>query len=291
MRKIIALVLVLLLAGATGCRVRRVSTSPSTTPKRTLSVYVPCGMVLPFNHAIKQFEKEQPGLKVKAEYDNAGILVSRIVERGERPDLFVSPGDREVGVLQEAGLIEEGTMRALGSFQVVLIVPRDNPAGVHSWQDLRKPTVKNIGVANPDSNSIGHYVRQGLRKMALWDAIRPKMILTDDAVDAYAMVSQSKVQAAFSYLTCPLQSNPEKLSKEKVRIADTLPEHLYDEARVIIAVLKTSQNKQLADQFTDYLLRPDVQNLLAEHGLPNERERAVGSTGERVPPDRAGAAP
>lgn len=274
-RAFAAFTMALVLAATGGCQVHRVDSGSSPgQQKQQLSVFVPCGMLLPFHETIGRYEKDHPDVKVNATYDNAATLVRMITEKGARPDLFVSPGCCEVAVIERAGLIEPGSRHTLGSYEVVLLVPRGNPAGVHSWADLRKPAVKNISVGDPDRNSIGYYSRQGLTKMGLWEAIKPKMILTVNAVDAYTNVSQAKVQAAFSYLTCPLTSNPEKLSKEKVEIVDTLPRDTYDKATVVIATLNTSKNKALAAEFVDYLLRPEVQALLQEQGLPNERQAA-----------------
>jgi len=268
---VIAVVLVVVLvASLAGCRVQRGGQSRSQA-QQELSIYIPCGMLLPFVEAIKGFEQRHPGVRIKATYDNAAILVDKIVEQGDRPDLFVSPGSRELAVLEEKGLVEPGSKRALGSYEVVLIVPRGNPAGVKGWEDLTKPEVKSISVGDPDRNSVGYYSRQGLQKLGLWDKILPKMIFTHDAVEAYTAVSQRKVDAAFSYLTCPLSSNPEKLSKEKVEVIVKLPRDTYEEAKVFIAQFKTSKQKGLAAQFADYLLEPAVQQMLAEKGLPNER--------------------
>mgnify|MGYP001028470293 CR=1 FL=1 len=274
-RAVAALSVALLVGSAFGCRVRRVVSGPAGgKDQQQLSIFVPCGMLIPFHEAISRYRKGHPGVKVKATYDNAAKLVRAIVEKGARPDLLVSPGCCEVGVIERAGLVQPGSQHTLGSYEVVLVVPRGNPAGVYSWADLRKGTVKNISVGDPEHNSIGHYARQGLSRMGLWKAIEPKMIFTEDAVEAYQNVSQGKVQAAFSYLTCPLTSNPEKLSKEKVEIIAKLPADTYDKATVVIATLNTSKNKALASQFVEYLFQPEVQALLEEKGLPNERRAA-----------------
>ncbi len=240
-----------------------------------MSIYVPCGMLIPFNDALKQFESQNPGVKVAATYENSTTLVRMITDKGHRPDLFVSPGCCEAQVLETRGLVKKENTRTLGSYEVVLIVPKGNPAGVQSWEDLRKPAVKTISVANPDFNSIGHYARQGLTKMGIWDSIKGKMLFTEHAVDAYANVSLRKADAAFSYLTCPITSNPEKLSAEKVDIVAKLPPETYDVPTVVIAMLDTSKNKPLARKVMDYLLEPQVQALLEKEGLPNERKAAT----------------
>jgi len=281
---LLALAAVLLMVAVLGCRVVKGPAAGTAGPqaghKQQVSIYIPCGMLLPFNDALKQFEAENPGVKVAATYENSGTLVRMITDKGDRPDLFVSPGCCEAQVLETRGLVKKEDTRTLGSYEVVLIVPKGNPAGVQSWEDLRKPSVKTISVANPDWNSIGHYARQGLTKMGIWDSIKGKMFFTEHAVDAYANVSQRKADAAFSYLTCPLTSNPEKLSSEKVDVVAKLPPDTYDVPTVVIAMLATSKNKPLAREVMEYLLQPDVQALLEKEGLPNERKVATPSLPE-----------
>ena len=284
MRRLLLLALVAVSAAALGCRVERAAQPAPRAAGEVVSIYVPCGMILPFDAASKKFEEENPGVDVKATYDNAGILVRKIVEKGERPDLFVSPGARELGVLEEKGLVKAGSKQALGSYEVVLLVYKGDKSGVRTWEDLRKDAMKTIATANPDANSIGWYARQGLQKMGIWKDIEPKLILTEHASEAYAMVSQGKVQAAFSYRTCPAESNPEKLDVQKVDIVAELPRGLYDPAQVLIGQLKEGKSPQLAAKLSAFLMRPDIQAVLAENGLPNERQSSstgAGSEGKK----------
>lgn len=263
----LAAVAVAFLIGA-GCD--RQGAKPTDT--KELTAFVPCGMVIPFTEARKAFEAQNPGVQVNTEFDNAHILVKRIADKGEHPDIVVSPGAVEMDALVKAGLVDRKDVTHFGRYELMLFAPRENPGEVEDFQDLLKPEVKVIAVADPAHNSVGRYTKQALEKLGLWEKLQPKIELTDHPITAYKWVAQVKAQASFAYRSCPLESAPEKLSYSKVRILKSVPRDLYDPAYATMAILKDSRRRALAGRFVAFLDSEEGRKLLVEYGVPNPVE-------------------
>lgn len=272
-RVLLGMISVALLVAGCGKPSAPVTSAPSAparapVPAAELTVYVPCGMELPFTAAQKAFEAAQPGSKVGLVLDNANILVKRVLERDEKPDLIVTPGTIEMQALVKAGRVREVDVRHFGKYELVLFGPRANPAGIAAIRDLTKPEVKTIALADPEANSVGRYTRQALQAMGLWDQVQGKLLLTDHPITAYQHVAREKAEASFAYRSCPLKTAPDKLEYSKVRIIESVPQNLYDPAYACIAPLTATPRRQLADVFTAFLLSEAGQKIMREYDIP-----------------------
>lgn len=238
----------------------------AASPK--LTVFVPCGMELPFTSAQAAFQEANPGTTVHIVLDNANILVKRILDKGEYADLIVSPGTVEMEKLETAGRISSEDIQHFARYELVLFTPRSNPGNVSAISDLTKADVKVIAVAEPEANSVGRYIREALQKQGLWETLKPKMLFTEHPIVAYKHVAREKAQASFAYRSCPLKTAPEKLEYSKVRIIESVPVDSYGPAYACIAPLRSSAQRELALQFISFMRSPVGQDLLRQHDVP-----------------------
>lgn len=268
----ILLVLLFPLLVLTGCRTtgpapQSAPNTPTAPPQATgeLKIFVPCGMIVPMRAAADAFMKTHPELKVVGVYDNAGIIVKRIAEKGEQGDLMVSPGSTEIGQLEAKGFIRPDSKQALGNFELVCIVPATSKLGISKPADLKK--VKTMGAPDPEVNSVGTSGKEALTKLGLWDTLKPKMVFSEHAIEAYTLVASGKADAAICYRNCPLETNPKKLAKSKVRIAFSFPQDSYQKQQCLIGELKDARNPTAARAFVDFISSPDGLKILADNGM------------------------
>ena len=268
------LVLLLPLILLAGCKQAAQTVAPPASPVpptaqanagAELKVFVPCGMIVPMRAIGDAFMKKNPGLKVVGIYDNAGVIVKRISQKGEKGDLMVSPGFTEIGQLEKAGFVKDGSKKAIGDFELVCIVPATSTLGISKPEDLKK--AKTMGAPNPDINSVGTSGKEALTKLGLWDALKPKMVFTDHAIEAYTLVAGGKADAALCYRNCPLETNPEKLAKSKVRIAFAFPKDSYTKQQCLIGELKDSANAAGVKAYMDFITSTEGLKILADNGM------------------------
>lgn len=269
-------------AEALGAQVGDVAPEAFETAATNLSgellVHVPCGMIIPVKKAITVFKQANPGIQVTEDYDNASVLVSKIVDRGVRPDVFISPGSSEVGRLEEEGLVDPDAKVCLGSFELVIITNRDSDLEISSPADLR--LCRTISIPEPGVNSVGTSGQEALTNLGLWDELEPKMVMTDQAIKSHNYVVQGKADAGISYLACPLETNPDKMDKSQVRVACEFPPDSYERQKVWAAPLKTSRNPEAAQALIRFLASPQGLKILADNGLPGTEELVDGSSQE-----------
>ncbi|MER3500260.1 MAG: hypothetical protein IMHGJWDQ_001415 [Candidatus Fervidibacter sp.] len=240
----------------------------ATQSAREVHLFVPCGMIVPFNRLKAEFER-QTQMKLRITYDNGVALVRRIREKGERPDILVAPGELEIRQLVQEGFIDPKSVVTFGTFELILVVPARNRAGIHSLDDLLKPSVRRIVIADPKLNSVGYYAQQALMNLGLWGKLKGKIITHWHAQEAVNYVCMGRVDAGIYYATCPFESAPEKVFSPTYKIVAKLPKDSYPPIKVQAGMLKASKNKTAAARFLRFLLEPTTQKLLAQLGIPN----------------------
>jgi molybdate transport system substrate-binding protein len=260
------LVCVVSLAGCSRRPAEVAEPAPPEPPKTTqLTLMLPCGMVVPVRAVSDAFEAEHPDVDIVTVLDNAVVLARKIIDKGATADLFISPGERQLGLLEEKDLIDPGSKRYFADLTLVVAVPAKNPAGISSPQDLRK--AETISCPNPELNASGFYARQALTKLGLWDELQPKMIFTEHAIKSHQMVAQGKSEAGFMYRRCPLETGDGKVPQAAVKLAFEFPPDSYGPARAVIAVLRDSQHADLAMEFADFMVSEAGLRLIGENGL------------------------
>jgi len=231
-------------------------------------VYIPCGMREPFDNAIKMFNKNRPGMPVEALFDNAVVLVTKIIKNGDRPDLLVAPGEVEMNTVCKAGIIDSAKVTDIGTYTLAIIVPKSNPAKVKTLDDLTKPAVRSIAIGEPIGNSVGYYAKKSLEYYKLWDKVKDKAISPEHALDVVTFACMKKVDVALAYKTCPLESAPEKADKAAVRVIADIPIESHPPILCKIGVLKESIDSKRAEEFAQYLTSEEVQAVFEKTGLP-----------------------
>ena len=275
----LGILVALILALSTGCGQKPAETAetPAMSPPPTgqtagtgdisgeLTVFVPCGMIIPVRGVIDRFEEMNPQLTVKGVYDNAGILVERMANKGEEADVFISPGNVELGLVEKAGLVDASSAKTIGSFELVIIQNKNGKVQVASPEDLRKCT--RIASPDPAHNSVGASGKEALSKLGLWEELQPKFVLTKQAIQSHTMVASGKVDAGIAYRNCPLETNPEKLSTSKVKVACEFPEDTYQLQPCLVAVMKGVKNPTAAEAFIAFMTSEEGLKIMDEKGM------------------------
>jgi molybdate transport system substrate-binding protein len=231
-----------------------------------VKLYAPCGLIVPLRETTAVYKKLRPEVEIEQEYDNAITMARRIMDKGERPDLFISPGATEMDILEEQGLIDTANKRVIGKFQLVVYAPKASTVALEKPEDLLQ--VDTISCPDPEVNSVGAVAKEALTTLGLWDKVEPKVQQTEFPIESHKWVASGKTEAGLGYKHCPLDTAPEKLSKSKVRVALEFPADSYSGAECYIAPLVEAPHPEAAVAFIDYLTSADGQKTLADNQMP-----------------------
>jgi molybdate transport system substrate-binding protein len=165
----------------------------------TLELFVPCAFVPPMAEITEAFEKQNPQVKTVQRAGNVEVLVPR-VEKGATPDLLLCIGDIEMDRLGKAELIED--RQDFCFIGLALVVPEANPAGIRTLADLARPNVKTVAIG-AEGTSPGHYSRELLTEVKLWDKVAPKTVRPKFPSQLLKLVGAlHKADAAIAYAAC-----------------------------------------------------------------------------------------
>ncbi len=274
-----AAVIICLLAAVAvgGLLVARSRTQSSATkpaaPSNQVVVLAPCGFSTPVTVAANLFRKAHPEITLEVVMDNANVLVNKVRDGKLTGDAFMSPGETEMKLLVESGHIDPATVTDWGSLDMVVIASL-KARDVKTIQDLALPSVRYVALANPASNSVGAYGKAALQNLGLYDRVKAKLVTPDAPLEAVQLVEKGDADAGLAYLTCPLETNPEKASKSALRILETIPRDKYPPVRLQVGMFKSAANPAAVRAFFGYLTSKEAQGALAANGvLPVERIR------------------
>ena len=137
---------------------------------------------------------DRPG----AAYNFAGSdeLATQIRE-GAPADVYAAASSKYPQELFDEGLVEEPVTFA--SNRLVLIVPKDNPAGIETVEDVTRPGTKLVIAA--EGVPVGDYTREVLEELDLTDALDNVVSNEDDVKGVVGKVSLGEADAGFVYAT------------------------------------------------------------------------------------------
>jgi molybdate transport system substrate-binding protein len=179
------------------------------------------------------------------------------IRQGAPADVFASASPTYTQALLREGLVERPVRFASNS--LVLIVPRENPAGVRSVFDLRRRGIR-IVVGSPQA-PIGSYTRAALGRLRLTRAVLANVVSQEpDVKGIVTKVALGEADAGFVYGT-----DARAAGRRVVKIA--LPARAQPVVRYEVAVVARSRHEAAARAWIRMLLGPRAQRVLREAGF------------------------
>jgi molybdate transport system substrate-binding protein len=190
----------------------------------------------------------------------ASSMLARQIEEGAPADLFFPADEAKMDALEKKGLLLPGTRRSLLSNVLVIVVPADASSAPKSAADLAKPEFKKLALAEPQTVPVGIYGREYLQKLGLWDAVKEKVVPTENVRGTLAAVESGNVDTGIVYKT-------DSLVSKKVKVAVEIPAAEGPKISYPVAVLKSSKQPERAKNFAKYLASPTARLIFEKFGF------------------------
>lgn len=244
------------------------SAAPTPAPAAHLTVFAASSLTGAFNDLGALFEQKHPGAKVTFNFAGSQDLRTQL-EQGARADVFASADTKNMDPLKSENLLDSNP-RVFAHNRLVVIVPKSNPSGIKTLQDLSRPGLK-IVIADV-SVPVGNYSLQALDKMSedssfgasFKETVLKSVVSKETNVKAVvSKVSLGEADAGIAYST-DAQAAGDKLTTIEI------PDAFNIIATYPIAVLKIGSMPNAAQEFVDFVLSPDGQAVLAKYGFVAE---------------------
>jgi molybdate transport system substrate-binding protein len=204
------------------------------------------------------YQKKNSSVNLTFNFGASGALLQQIVQ-GAPVDVFISAGKSQMDSLNQKGELLPGTLTNLANNRLVLITPKGSKS-VARFASLKQPEVKRISIGEPRSVPAGQYAEQVLRKLNLWDALKPKLVYGNNVRQVLAAVESGNADAGFVYIT-------DARISENVNVVATADESSHSPIVYPMAVLKNSKNANVAKSFVQYLASRESKNTLRKYGF------------------------
>jgi len=232
----------------------------SAEPPKEITVSAAISLKNAFEEIGKHYESKNKGLKVVFNFGASGDLM-RQIEGGAPVDVFASAAQKDMDALEQKGLIAPVSRANFAANSVVLIVPSNVKIHIKSFEELKMESIKKIAVGNPKTVPAGRYAEEVLANYKILDAVKDKLILTENVRQALDYVARAEVDAGIVYSTDAMTRTKE------VRIVAAAPERSHKAVVYPIAIVKGTKNEEAAKAFISLVTSAEGKMVLSTYGF------------------------
>jgi molybdate transport system substrate-binding protein len=231
--------------------------------RRSLPVYAAASLTDALTEVGKAFEALHPGVTVSFNFGGSQNLRTQI-EQGAPADVFASANLKEMDALVTGSFVDSNAPRIFLTNQLMVILPKNNPAEIASLRDLSKPGLKLVLAA--EEVPAGRYAREVLENLnAMFGADYSGQVLAnvvsneDNIRQAVTKVQLGEADASIVYVS-------DAVAVQELQTL-AIPADRNVIAEYPIAPLAESANLALANGFIDYVLSAEGQATLETWGF------------------------
>lgn len=238
-------------------------------------VFLPCGLVGPFAEISAAFQKSRRSVRIRTQVDTMATLLRR-VDFGEKPEVLVATGAREMSTLVQRKLIAADSIRPFARASIILITPEKNPAEVGSVKDLISPRVRRVALADGRTDTVGACAEQVLKRLGIWAQVKPKVLRPDRTRTVEKLVASGRAEAGFLLKSCAVggaqTAADQKAALPHIHLAATLPAQLHDPVLCAAAVVRGCRHPELGGEFVGFLASEGRANVFLKWGFVPAKE-------------------
>jgi len=209
---------------------------------------------------IKVFEKENPDIKINANYAGSGRLFGQIIT-GNLGGLFM-PGDTfyvEQAISKNVAIGK--TKKTVAYFVPVIFTQKGNPKNIRHLKDLERKNIR-IGFGDERTAAIGKRTLKIFEKNEIpYDKIKKKVVVKTATVNELGIAIAAK--------TVDVVILWDVIARQFAKSGDIIPipasENIISEIPIVL--LKSTFNKSAAQKFIDFCVSKKGKDISKEKGL------------------------
>ncbi len=197
------------------------------------------------------------GAKVVISFGSTGMFTSQI-EHGAPFDLFFSAGEAYMDRLKKGGHTVLGTERLYARGALALAVSRGAGIKVPALEDLTRPEIKRIVIANPDHAPYGVAAMETLKSAGLLPSVKEKIVYAENIRQALQYLQTGDAQAGLIALS---------LATAGEVAYSGIDTRLHGPINQVAALIKGSADEAVARAFLEYVCGPKGRPVLKRYGF------------------------
>lgn len=221
----------------------------------TLAVFAAADLAHAFEELAPKFER-RTGVAVTLVFGASASLALQI-EHGAPVDLFFAANVGYVDRLISGGTLVAGTRTIYARGRLVLAWPRHG-AALFRLEDLLRPEVRRIAIANPETAPYGLAAKEALEASGLWLKLEPKLVIAENVRQALQYLQTGAVEAG---LVGPSVSRVPEVSHIPIE------ERLHRPIDQAAGVGSRSRLARAGAEFLAFVTGPEGWPVMAENGF------------------------
>jgi len=227
----------------------------------TLTIFAAADLAFALRDLAPRFEKAL-GVKVSLVLGSTGNL-ARQIEHGAPADLFFSANETFVDDLVRVGAVIPQTRGLYAQGRLVLATPKVFGPKLTDLRQLTDPRVRRVAIANPQHAPYGKAAEQALRKVGVWDAVRPKLVYGENIRHALQFLQTGAAEAGVVALSVAGVPEIDWVAVDPA---------LHAPLNQVVAVVRRSERPELSLAFIQFVNGPEGRRIMKSYGfmLPGE---------------------
>ena len=227
----------------------------------SLTVFAAADLGFAFKEIVPRFEKSV-GAKVSLVLGSSGNLATQI-EHGAPADVFFSADRAFVERLAARGAVIAESRAVYAQGRIVLATARSFGPRLTDLRQLGDPRIRHVAIANPVHAPYGRAAEEALRKVGLWETVKPKLVFGENIRHALQFIQTGAAEAGIVALS--VANVPE--------IEWTLIDSsLHAPLQQVAVVVKRTARPELGLAFIQFVNGPEGRSIMKRYGfiLPGE---------------------
>ena len=227
----------------------------------SLTVFAAADLGFAFKEIVPRFEKSV-GARVSLVLGSSGNLATQI-EHGAPADVFFSADQAFVERLAARGAVIAESRAVYAQGRIVLATARSFGPRLTDLRQLRDARIRHVAIANPLHAPYGRAAEEALRKVGLWETVKPKLVYGENIRHALQFLQTGAAEAGIVALS--VANVPE------VEWASIDPS-LYAPLQQVAVVVKRTPRPELGLAFVQFVNGPEGRPIMKRYGfrLPGE---------------------
>lgn len=271
-KKIIAAVLLISMV-TVGCGQKKEISTEASKASAKLNVFAAASMTETLTELGEAYKKDHPNVTINFNFDSSGTLKTQI-EEGAECDIFISAAQKQMDQLDIRAdsevntdgldLVSEDTRIDILENKVVLVVPKDNPAKIRSYDDWAGKMEEGsvfMAMGNEDV-PVGQYTRLILEYYNLSEeelTAAGNITYGTNVKEVATQVSEALVDCGIVYATDAYSAG--------LTVIDTAIDEMCGQVVYPAAVLKASEAPEAAKEFLTYLTEDEADQVFEKVGF------------------------
>jgi molybdate transport system substrate-binding protein len=219
-------------------------------------VFAASDLAFAFKEIVPRFEQAR-GAKVTLVLGSTGNF-ARQLERGAPADIFFAADQGFVERLAASGILIAETQTLYAQGRIVLATAKRFGPKLSDLRNLLNQKIRHVAIANPVHAPYGKAAEEALRKVGVWDTLKPKLVYGENIRHALQFIQTGAVEAGIVALS--IASVPEV---DWTLIDASLHAPLNQSA----AVVKRSSRPELGLAFIQFVNGPEGREIMKRYGF------------------------